>query len=361
VNPEPVSTTTDTIPFARIGMTISANGGQEGTGILWESSGNYNDQSAPGTLHAYDASNLANEIWSSEMNPARDRLPPVAKFVAPTIANGKVYVPSSANVVTVYGLFSPPDDDNVAPAITTVANAASYTQDAVSPGEMVAIFGSNLGPSTPAGLQLSDSGSVATNLADTQVLFDGVASPMIFASDGQVNAIVPFGMAAATTQVQVQYKGQASEAFPLTVAPTGIGIFSADSSGAGAAVVLNPDGSLNSPTNPALPGSVITLWATGAGQLSPAGIDGTVVGTDNLPVTALPVLAQVGGQTADVQYSGGAPGLVEGVIQVNVRIPFSSPTGAAVPLVLNIGDSASQSGITVAVGSPQGTAATISR
>jgi uncharacterized protein (TIGR03437 family) len=226
---------------------------------------------------------------------------------------------------------------------------------------MVAIFGSNLGPSTPAGLQLSDSGSVATNLADTQVLFDGVASPMIFASDGQVNAIVPFGMAAATTQVQVQYKGQASEAFPLTVAPTGIGIFSADSSGAGAAVVLNPDGSLNSPTNPALPGSVITLWATGAGQLSPAGIDGTVVGTDNLPVTALPVLAQVGGQTADVQYSGGAPGLVEGVIQVNVRIPFSSPTGAAVPLVLNIGDSASQSGITVAVGSPQGTAATISR
>ena len=92
-----------------------------------------------------------------------------------------------------------------------MANAASYTQDAVSPGEMVAIFGSNLGPPTPAGLQLNDSGSVATSLADTQVLFDGVPSPMIFASDGQVNAIVPFGMAAATTQVQVQYKGQASE------------------------------------------------------------------------------------------------------------------------------------------------------
>jgi uncharacterized protein (TIGR03437 family) len=296
------------------------------------------------------------------MNPARDRLPPVAKFVAPTVANGKVYVPSSANVVTVYGLFSPPSDDTVAPAISTIANAASYTQDAVSPGEMVAIFGSNLGPSTPAGLQLSDSGSVATSLADTQVLFDGVASPMIFASDGQVNAIVPFGTpAATTTQVQVQYKGQASEAYPLTVAPTGIGIFSTDSSGAGAAVALNPDGSLNSPNNPALPGSVITLWATGAGQLSPAGIDGTVVGTDNLPVTALPVLAQVGGQTADVQYSGGAPGLVEGVIQVNVRIPLASPTGAAVPLVLRIGDSSSQSGVTLAVGSPQGTAASISR
>ena len=85
---------------------------------------------------------------------------------------------------------------------------------------MVAIFGSNLGPPTPAGLQLNESGSVATSLADTQVLFDGVPSPMIFASDGQVNAIVPFGLAAATTQVQVQYKGQASESVPLTVAPT---------------------------------------------------------------------------------------------------------------------------------------------
>ena len=226
---------------------------------------------------------------------------------------------------------------------------------------MVAIFGSNLGPSTPVGLQLSDSGSVATNLADTQVLFDGVASPMIFASDGQVNAVVPFGMAAATTQVQVQYKGQASEAFPLTVAQSTIGIFSTDSTGAGAAVVLNQDGSLNSPNNPAAAGSVVTLWATGAGQLSPAGIDGAVVGADNLPLTALPVLAQVGGQTADVQYAGGSPGLVEGVIQVNLRIPFASPSGASVPLVLSIGDSTSQSGVTVAIGSPQSTAASISR
>ena len=51
---------------------------------------------------------------------------------------------------------------------------------------MVAIFGVNLGPATPAGLQLDASGSVATTLAGTQVLFDGVASPLIFASAGQI-------------------------------------------------------------------------------------------------------------------------------------------------------------------------------
>ena len=115
VNPGPISTTSEVTQFARIGMTISANGGQEGSGILWESTGNYNDQSARGMLHAYDASNLANELWNSEMNSLRDGLPPVAKFVAPTVANGKVYVPSSANVVTVYGLFSPPAGDIMPP------------------------------------------------------------------------------------------------------------------------------------------------------------------------------------------------------------------------------------------------------
>jgi hypothetical protein len=107
-NPNPVSTAGTSIPFARIGMTISANSDHEGSGILWETTGDYNAGNAPGTLHAYDASNLASEVWSSDMNSARDQLPSIAKFVAPTVANGKVYVPSSSNVVTVYGLLPLP-------------------------------------------------------------------------------------------------------------------------------------------------------------------------------------------------------------------------------------------------------------
>ena len=106
VNPHPVSTAAKSVPFARIGMTISANGDQEGSGILWETTGDYN-AGTPGTLHAYDASNLENELWNSDMNSARDQMPPVTKFVSPTVANGKVYVPSSANVVTVYGILPP--------------------------------------------------------------------------------------------------------------------------------------------------------------------------------------------------------------------------------------------------------------
>jgi hypothetical protein len=107
VNPNPVSTAVTSIRFGRIGMTISANGVQAGSGILWETTGDYN-AGTPGALHAYDASNLANELWNSDMNPDRDQMPPIAKFVPPTVADGKVYVPSASNVVTVYGLFSRP-------------------------------------------------------------------------------------------------------------------------------------------------------------------------------------------------------------------------------------------------------------
>jgi uncharacterized protein (TIGR03437 family) len=360
VNPDPVSTAVDSIQFPRIGMTISANGGRQDSGILWETSGNYNDANAPGALHAFDASNLANELWNSDMNPARDRLPQVAKFVSPTVANGRVYVAGFAGAVTVYGLFSPPAAVGATPSISAVAHAASYSQGAVAPGEVVAIFGSSLGPPAPAGLHLDASGSVTTTLADTQVLFGGLASPMIFASAGQIDAVVPFGVAAGPVPVQVQFQGLASATFPVTVVPAVSGIFSADASGTGQASILNQDGSINSPNLPAAPGSVVTLWATGAGQLSPAGIDG-VVDAGNLATPLLLVLAQIAGQAAEVLYAGSAPGIVAGVIQVNLRIPPASPTGIAVPLILRVGDSDSQPGITLAIQSPASPAGSMTR
>ncbi|MCZ7358131.1 MAG: hypothetical protein O8C66_09445 [Candidatus Methanoperedens sp.] len=78
-------------------MSISANGSIPGTGILWVSELN--------VLHAFDASNLQNELWNSEMNP-RDDIGEAAKFCPPTIANGKVYMASFSGGVAVYGLLS---------------------------------------------------------------------------------------------------------------------------------------------------------------------------------------------------------------------------------------------------------------
>jgi uncharacterized protein (TIGR03437 family) len=350
-DPTPVSTGATPVPFGRIGMTISANGTQDGSGILWETTGDYN-AGTPGTLHAYDASNLANELWNSDMDSGRDQMQPITKFVPPTVANGKVYVAGNANAVTVYGLLpATGNGDDTAPIVTAVANGASFAS-AVAPGELVAIFGSSLGPDAPAGLQLDPSGSVATTIAGTEVLFDGLASPLVYSSSGQINAMVPFGVTAGTSQVEVRYQGLSSGSFAVNVAAAAIGIFSANSSGAGQAVAVNQDGSINSPLHPAAPGSVVALLATGAGQLSPAGVDGAVAAAGNLKRPVLPVGARVGGQRADVQYAGDAPGIVEGVIQVNVQIPANVQGGDAVPLVLTVGDSVSQAGITLAIHAP---------
>ena len=146
------------------------------------------------------------------------------------------------------------------------------------------------------------------------------------------------------------YQGQASGLFAMPVAPSTAGIFSADGSGAGQAVAINQDGSVNSLANPAAAASVITLWATGAGQLAPPGQDGAVAAAGNLPAPMLPVTAQVDAQPAGVLYAGSGAGIVEGVIQVNLRVPSGALAGPAIPVTLRIGDSSSQTGLTVALG-----------
>jgi uncharacterized protein (TIGR03437 family) len=348
-NALPLSTTSTSVQYERIGMTLSANGAADGSGILWEITGNYNDTTTSGTLHAYDASNLSSELWNSEMNPA-DKMGPLVKFVGPTVANGKVYVPTLSNGVVIYGMLpSAPDPQATAPFISAVASSASYATDAVSPGQLVAIFGSSLGPSTPSSLQLDASGNVTNSIGGTQVLFDGTPAALIWTSANQVNAVVPFGISAQTTQIQVQYQGQASDSVAVAVAPSTPGIFSLDGSGAGPGAILNQDGSINSAAQPAAAGSSVTLFATGAGQLSPAGVDGSVVTASNLPVPTLPVSVQIGGVDASVLYSGGAPGLVEGVLQVNVVVPAGIASGPAVPVVLRVGSRSSQQGITISV------------
>ncbi|MGH8336167.1 MAG: choice-of-anchor D domain-containing protein, partial [Gammaproteobacteria bacterium] len=91
-------------------LTLSANGDQSGSGVLWATvatSGNASDNPpVPGELHAFDAADVSNEIWNSSMNAARDGFGNYAKFVPPVVANGKVYVATWSNQVAVYGLLS---------------------------------------------------------------------------------------------------------------------------------------------------------------------------------------------------------------------------------------------------------------
>jgi hypothetical protein len=100
-NTTPVSSGLTPVPSPRVGMTISADGAQNG--ILWETTGDFTAPSVPGTLHAFDATNLSDELWNSSQNEAEDSLGRFIKFVNPTVVNGKVYVATSSGAVVVYG------------------------------------------------------------------------------------------------------------------------------------------------------------------------------------------------------------------------------------------------------------------
>jgi uncharacterized protein (TIGR03437 family) len=236
-------------------------------------------------------------------------------------------------------------------SITAVTNAASYVAGGVSPGELITIFGEGLGPVTLVGLQLDTQGRVATTLSGTQVLFDGIAAPLIYAQEQQVSAVVPYGVFGnSATKLQVSYQGRTSNTLSLPIVPTTLGIFSLDGSGAGAGAIVNQDGTVNSPNNPAPAGSIVFVYATGEGQTNPAGIDGKPNASPAPLPLATPVTATVGGANASVRYAGGVTGLVPGVLQVNFEIPSGTSAASAVPVVLTIGGQASQPGVTLAVG-----------
>ena len=94
-------------------LSLSADGSTAGTGILWASlplTGDALNNLVPGVLRAFDASDLTRELWHSAEAPSRDDPGYFAKFAPPTVANGKVYLASYSNQLTVYGLFSTSPD-----------------------------------------------------------------------------------------------------------------------------------------------------------------------------------------------------------------------------------------------------------
>ena len=245
------------------------------------------------------------------------------------------------------------------PTLTTVVNAATQQPGAVSPGEIITIYGTNVGPTTPANLTLLANGSVSTNIGGTQVFFDGIAAPLIYVSATQINLIVPYEIAGRfQTALTVTRAGGTSNAIQLRVTDTAPGIFTLNASGSGQGAVLNQNNSVNGSSNPAAKGSIVSLYATGEGQLNPPGITGSV--TSGIPPIPKPtgavsvnfVIPGPNGTTvnvpATITFEGEAPSLVEGVLQVNFVVPATVPSGAQT-VVLTVGANSSPATVTVFV------------
>ena len=231
-------------------------------------------------------------------------------------------------------------------------NEGFFSLGTVAPGEIVSIFGVGLGPDQPVTAQPAASASYPTTLGGTQVLFDGVPAPMLYASANQINAVVPYEVKAPVTEMTV--KGAAGTDGPraMPVADAVPAIFTYNSSGIGEAAVINQDGTYNSIANPAPLGSVITFYATGAGLMNPLATDGSVTSLSLPPdqqlKPKLPVKVQIRGQDSQVQYAGAAPGYVSGLIQVNVQVPTTINFGNLIPLSLMVGSYTSQFQVSIA-------------
>jgi uncharacterized protein (TIGR03437 family) len=233
-------------------------------------------------------------------------------------------------------------------------HGASFQSVPVVPGAVMAIMEGTtpgeIGPPFLTSGRLDASGRVATELAGTQVFFDGVPAPILYAYASQVGVVVPYSVAGKKkVTVQLVYKGEETYPFEQNVADAYPGIFTMDSSGQGQAAMLNEDGTLNGPGNPAAKGSVVVFYASGGGQTNPPGVDGEIT-KDVLARPRLPVNVWVQGQEAEVLYAGAAPGSVSGVMQVNIKVPINIASDNRVPVAMKVGNwPPSQDGVTLAV------------
>ena len=153
----------------------------------------------------------------------------------------------------------------------------------------------------------------------------------------------------ATAPHSSRWNTRARDRRPITipVAAASPAIFTINESGKGPGAILNNDNSVNSLATPASAGQTIVIYATGGGVLSPAAADGALAQT--LSKISQPYSVRIGGLPATVSYAGAAPGIIEGVLQINAVVPAGITANPAVPVDITVGGVTSPAGVTIAV------------
>jgi uncharacterized protein (TIGR03437 family) len=236
-----------------------------------------------------------------------------------------------------------------------VLNSASYqhnpaigsTVAAVTPGEIVAIFGAGIGPEGGTFGAPGATGALPLTLNGATVQFDGVAAPILYAGKDQINVVVPFAVAGKASSVVTITSPAGSVSSAVAVTSSMPALFTYDGSGKGQVAALNTDYTVNAPDNPAARGSLVVLYATGAGTYDRTFPDGQIMGADLARPTAQ-VWVRFGKLPGEILYAGTAPFLVNGALQVNVRIPGELVPGS-VPVQVIVGTWSSPPGTTISV------------
>ena len=234
-----------------------------------------------------------------------------------------------------------------------IVSAADFgSRKAAAPGEMLAVFGERIGPNETVVGEADGSSRLPAELSGARFLVDDEAAPMTLASSGQLGAIMPFSVDDGRGRITaiVETDGTPSNPVALSVAAAQPALFTADSTGSGQVAALNQDFSTNSAAAPAPVGSGISLFLTGCGSTSPAGRTG-VLAPSSPPFPELTQQAEVffGEVQAPVLYAGAAPGLLEGLCQVNAQVPEGAPLGSEIRLEVRVGGTPTRPGPTVAL------------
>ena len=207
-------------------------------------------------------------------------------------------------------------------------SAANIVTGTVAPGEYLSIYGTGLGPAVGVGMQIDPSGMVANSLGGTQVSFNGIPAPLVYAADGQINLLVPYEIAESQqVNITITTNAGSSQTGPLQVVPVQPSVLA----------VLNSDGSFNSLKNPASEGSLVSMLVSGAGALNPSLPDGTIAASPP-PAPVLPVLVTFsysfgssplfvptsGAVTVKPAYAGAIPGTAINLLRVDAMLPLGT-------------------------------------
>jgi uncharacterized protein (TIGR03437 family) len=211
-----------------------------------------------------------------------------------------------------------------------VVNAASFqSQTPVAPGSLITVLGANLADITTS----SSAPPLLTELGGTQLMLGGRALPLLYASDSQVNAQVPYDLAVNTNLQLIVRRGTAlSVPEVVTVAAAEPAIFAQDASGHGQGAILHPDtGATADPSSPAHTGETLSILCAGLGNVNPPVPEG--VGADADAPAVNPVQVFIGGQPAPISYAGLSLG-TPGVYRIDVQVPDAAGTGDQIPVVI---------------------------
>ena len=305
-----------------IAMSLSANGSVPGSGVLWASRTTVgaSAMNLPSVLEAYDAENPSQRLWSSADNVNRDGVGSAAKFVIPTVANGRVYLPTQNGTVLVYGLL--PDIGLASSTSSVTATAGDSASLALGVSGLNGFSGAvRLSASAPSGINATFSqASLATGGSSTVYLS---VAPTVAAGSYPVTLTATSAGLVRSTVVTVRVAAASGASFSLG---SGIGSITVNPGANGTVTVqVGAVGGFTAPV--AL--SVSGLPAGVTADFLPASISGA--GTSVLTVRVA-ATAALGGQSAIV--IGGTSGALVRQTVVNLNIgtsatPTPPPTATA--------------------------------